>query len=499
MADDTPADTTDVLTVPEGQDDAPVRLPQEVVITDAGACKKHVKVTVGREAIDARFEEKYSDLMVKDPPQVAGFRHGKAPRKIVEKQYQKAVAAEVKQEVLMASLEQLAEEQSLSPLSPPDLNPDTVVIPADGPLVYEFNIEVRPEFDLPEYKNLKLKKPVHTFTEAEVDTEARRMLEPYGQIVPKEGDHPTVGLEDLITADVVIRQGDKELNKVDEIRLKVEPRLALSDGVAEDFGKALTGAKVGDKRTVAITLSQDVTNAALRGADVKAEFAVKEIKVVRRPELTPELLSENFDVRNEEQFRELVRKRLDRFLEYTQRQTARTQVMQKLAGEVKFDLPRDLLIRQSRKTLQRRVMEMRSAGMSDEQIMGRQRVLEQDVVRSTAVALQEHFVLQKIAETEKLEVEDADIDDEVDRIADQSGESPRKVRSRLERDDLLEALATELLERRALDLVLSTAEYEEFEQNPLTQADAREVSSIDTAASPDDGSVRGPTPDEQPG
>jgi trigger factor len=71
--------------------------------------------------------------------------------------------------------------------------------------------------------------------------------------------------------------------------------------------------------------------------------------------------------------------------------------------------------------------------------------------------------LQKIAELEKIEVDDADIDAEIERIADRSDESPRKVRARMEKEDLIEALATEVLERRALDLVLDNAVYEDVE------------------------------------
>jgi trigger factor len=264
----------------------------------------------------------------------------------------------------------------------------------------------------------------------------------------------------------------------------VEERLALSDGVAENFAKQMSGAKPGDTRTVDITLSQDLPNEALRGTNVKADFTVKDIKTVRLPELTPELLA-NFGVRTPEQFNELVRTRLERYLEYMQRQSARAQVLAKLAGDANWELPRDLLTRQARKTMARKVMEMRSAGMTDEQILGRRRVLEQDAVRSTAVALKEHFVLQKIAEQEKLEIEDADIDDEIDRIADQEGESPRKVRARLEKEDLIEALATELLERRALDLVLSTAEYEDYETNQ-SDAEQGEVATMDAQAVPGD-------------
>jgi trigger factor len=196
---------------------------------------------------------------------------------------------------------------------------------------------------------------------------------------------------------------------------------------------------------------------------VQAAFTVKDIKTVRQPELTPELLENQFGVNNEEQFTELVRSVLDRRLEYSQRQAARAQVLELLAGKAEWELPRDLLRRQARKTMQRKVMEMRSSGLSEDQIKARERLLAQDSLRSTAAALKEHFVLQKIAEVEKMEIEDEDIDNEIERIADQSGESFRKVKARFEKEDLIEALATDLLERKALDLVLQGATYEDYE------------------------------------
>jgi len=385
MSTDTPGTgtvtKTDSVTAPDA---VATKLPQTVEIRDVGPCKKHVKVTVDRAAIDARFDEKFTDLVQSDQSYVNGFRPGKAPRKIIERRYKKEVAAEIKTEILMASLEQLAEEQAISPLSPPELDPGTIGIPDAGPFVYEFDIEVRPEFDLPSYKGLTLRRPTHAFTDADVAQEAKRFLERFGQIVPK--DDQTTALDDIVTADVTILRDGKELNKLEEIQVKVEQRLALADGVAEDFGKQLAGAKPGDTRTVDIVLSQEMANPALRGSKVQAAFTIKDVKTVKSPEMTPELLG-YFGVKTGEQFNELIRVRLERQLEYSQRQTARTQVLEKLAGDAKWELPQDLLRRQARKTLARRVMEMRNSGMTDEQIAGRQRVLEMDSLRSTAAAL----------------------------------------------------------------------------------------------------------------
>ena len=109
----------------------------------------------------------------------------------------------------------------------------------------------------------------------------------------------------------------------------------------------------------------------------------------------------------------------------------------------------------------RRIMEMRASGMSDDEIRARQRILQQDVLNSTAVALKEHFVLQKIAEVEKIEINDADVNDEIDRIAIENNESPRRIRARLEKEELLDSLAIELIERKVLDLILDSAEYDD--------------------------------------
>jgi trigger factor len=475
------------------EEDGPIKLTQTVDIKDVGPCKKHVKVTVDRGQIDKRFDERFSELTLSDQPQIRGFRPGKAPRKMIEKQYYDSVAEEIKSQVLMASLEQLAEEQTIAPLSPPDFDPNLLSIPKEGAFVYEFDIEVRPEFALPDdYKSMKLRRPIHTYTAEEVEAEKKRLLEPYGQLVPKEP--PVAALFDTITADVAISFKDKEINKLSEVRVKVEPKLALSDGVAEDFGAKMTGAKPGDVRTVDITLSQETTADQLRGQKVQATFAIKDVKTTRLPEITRDFLEETFMVSTPESFTELVQAVLGRRLEYTQRQAARQQVLQQIAAASTWELPQDMLRKQARKTLHRRLLEMKNAGMSDEQIAGRRRLLEQDVLKNTADALKEHFVLQKVAEVEKIEIEEDDIDAEIDRIAEQSGESFRKVKARLEKEDLIEAVAADLLERKALDLILSSATYEDYELKASEQT--AEVATVEQNVVPE--SAEGSAPPAPP-
>jgi trigger factor len=232
----------------------------------------------------------------------------------------------------------------------------------------------------------------------------------------------------------------------------------------------MMGAKTGDSRVVDIHLSDAVADQNMRGQTVKATFAIKEIKILRLPELDEHLL-DRFGVGTPEALREKVRVILNRRLQYQQEQSYRQQILAMINEASKWELPRDLLMRQARRAFNRRVMEMRNAGMTDEEIAGRQRILERDVLNSTALALKEHFVLQKIAEVEKIEIKDEDIDAEIERIADANDMTPRRLRAQLEREDMMETLAVELIERKALDLIKDNAVYEDVPLVP-SQDDA---------------------------
>jgi trigger factor len=479
------------LAAPEKMDEGKLR--QDVEIKEVGPCRKHIKVTVNRDDINTRVDEHYSKLMTEQPAWVPGFRPGKAPRRLVEQRFRKDVFDQVRAEVLMASLEQIAEDHDVAPLAPPDIDPTRIEIPKEGPMVYEFEVEVRPQFDLPQYKGIKLKRPVMEFSDEDIEREERRLLEPHGTIAPK-GDKSPVAVGDFIIADMTAKIGDKTLNEVKDVQLRVDPRLALRDGVAERFGEQMTGAKTGDTRTIDIVLSDTAADADLRGKTVQGVFHIKEVKVLRLPELTEDLL-DRFGVGTPDAFREKVRVILNRRLQYQQERSYRQQILSLIAESAKWDLPQDLLKRHARRAFSRRVMEMRNAGMSDDEIAAQQRLLERDVLRSTELSLKEHFVLQKIAEVEKIEIEDADIDEEVVRIAEANDESPRRLRARLEREDLMEALAIELIERRALDLILQNAEYEDVKLTPSKEDAATSTTEVQTVQGEMEDPMAAPPPE----
>jgi trigger factor len=456
----------------EDGEEKPKPLTQTVDIKDVGPCKKHIKVAIARENIEDRLNEKFSKMMADSF--VPGYRPGKAPRKLIEKRYGKEVSDQLKAELLLQSLEQLAEDHKLNPIAQPNLDPFKIELPKEGPLEYEFDIEVAPEFEVPTYKGLRLKRPTKEITVADVNKATTRFLRGYGHLVPKDG---AAEMDDHLLADISFQAEGRKLSDVKNISVRMDPQLAFKDGVVRDFGDKMKGIQAGEARQVDVQLAPTLSDPGLRGQTIQATFHVKEIKAMELPALDEEFLM-RLGVGSEEALKSALRGALERQLEYEQRRAARAQVLEQIAAASSWELPRDLVARQARRTLQRKVLEMESAGFTQEDINSQARLLQQDALVSTERALKEHFVLQKIAEVEDLDVNDDDVAMEIEMMAEQSGESPRRVRARIEKDDLMESLMTQILERKALDLVLTTAEYEDVPYEPEAAVGAVEEQAV---------------------
>ncbi len=462
-------------------DEKKQRLDLKVEIDSRGACQRHITVTIPREDINRYFDEAYSEMM--PSAVVPGFRAGRAPRKLVESRYRKDVADQVKGSLLVDSVGQVTEENNLAAISEPDLDPMAIEVPEEGPLTFEFNLEVRPDFDLPEWKGLEIERPVGDFSEEEIDARLRDILFRHIRHVPTEG---AAGEGDYVAVDIEFFDGDQLLSSVEEELLQVRERLTLIDGTIDDFGELLQGASAGDTRETKLTLSGDAPNADLRGKEIRVVFNVLEVKKVELPKLTPAILQELGDFESEEELRNAVRRNLERRLEYEQRRRTRDQVINALVEAADWELPPELLKRQAARELQRHVLELRRSGFTEQEILAHSNELRQNSREATARALREHFILERLSEEQKIEESQADYDEEISLIARQLEESPRRVRARLEKQGQMDALRNQIIERKTIDLILSHAKFKDV---PFKLPVARDVPLDHAAAGEPEGTT----------
>ncbi len=449
------------------------KLELSIKVDKPSACQRHVTVTIPREEIDRYFDKAFTDQM--GTAIVPGFRKGRAPRKLIEARFRKDLADQVKSSLLMDSMTQITEDQDFSAISEPDFDPLAIELPDDGPMTFEFDIEVRPEFDLPQWKGLSVEKPVKEFGKADVDKRLERILSEYGKLVPFDGPASS---GDYITTNLKFMNGAVELSSGQEEVIRLRPVLSFRDGSISDFDKTMKGVKAGETRETAIKLSDDAPNESLRGQEVTAVFEVLEVKKLELPKLTHELLKEMGDFENEGELRDAIQEDLKRQLDYFQQQQARRQITAALTAAADWQLPPELLRRQSRRELERAVLELRRAGFSDQEIQAYENELRQNSAASTTRALKEHFILERIAEEEKIEASPEDYQSEVALIAAQSGESARRVRARLEKGGMMDSLRNQIIERKVIELVLSHAKFKEVPYKP----EGTETEAIDQSA-----------------
>jgi trigger factor len=446
--------------------DEPQKLELDVKIDTRSACERHITVTIPRTDIDRYLDRAFSDMMGKAT--VPGFRAGRAPRKLIESRFRKDVAEQVKGSLLLDSLTQITEEHELAAISEPDLDPDAVEVPAEGPLVFEFDIEVRPEFELPNWKGLSLERPMREFSDQDVENQLQRILERRGRLAPS---NEPAKAGDYLTTRLTFLDGDEELSTTDERVIRVRPVISFRDGRLTGFDKLMKGAKAGDLREGKLKLTDDAPNESLRGREITVRFEVLEVKRLEATELSKGLLEDLGNFETEDQLRDEIRQQLERQLAYHQKKRTREQVLTLLTKAADWDLPPGLLQRQSQRELQRAVLELRSSGFSDDQIRSYENVLRQNSKASTARALKEHFILERIAEDESIEDEPGDYDREVTLLALQSGETARRVRARLEKQGLMDALRNQIIERKTLEVILQNAKYKDvpFEFEPADE------------------------------
>lgn len=431
-------------------------LTLDVKVESLSACLRDVLVTIPNADVKRYLKDAYDELVPE--AQVPGFRSGRAPRKLVEKQFKDRVQEQVKGSLLMDSLGQVTESQDFSAIGEPDFDYEAIKLDEEADFKYQFKIEVRPEFETPKWEGIKIAKPVEEITDGDVDEALNRVLARYATLEATD-EAAEAGDKLLITAKFLL--DGKKLSEMDEERVTIEDRLSFSDAYCEDFGKLMVGVKEGENRKGKAKVAEGVDNEEMRGKELDVEFHVVEVLKLDLPEMTQDFLEELGDFESEEELRSFVRDSLARQADYRTQQAMRKSIVSTLTKDVDFELPATLVRKQTNRELQRQIMELQRSGFDNDLLKRYVNASRQNAQASTEAALREHFVLEQIAEEQKVDADEADFDAEIELIAQQEDTPPRRVRSRLEKQGQMDALRNQIVERKVIELITEKAKVTE--------------------------------------
>jgi trigger factor len=370
----------------------------------------------------------------------------------------------------MDSLQQITDGGEFSAISEPDMDFGAVRLPDTGDFTFEFKIEVRPEFETPQWEGLELEKSIYNVSDVDVDHQLARTLE---RITPGEAYDGEASIGDRLLLNAKFSSEGKQISDLEESIVTLRQKLSLADCVVENFGELMVGSKEGDKLTTKVTVLETSMNQAFRGVAVDVEFEVLEIRRVNVEGLSSSILeSVGFD--DPAELRAFVRAELEKQADYHQKQLLRQQITTKLIAGANWELPPSLVRKQTERELQRRVLELRRNGFTDDQIRSVVNGMRRNAEAETQTALREHFVLEKIAEALSIEPADAEYDEEINMIAEQSDISPRQVRAKLERTGQMDALRNQILERTVINKITEAGKVTEIAGESILKADPDE-------------------------
>jgi trigger factor len=409
--------------------------------------KREIEVQIPPEEVSRETEaliQKYQKLA-----RIPGFRKGHVPASIIRQRFSQDIQNDVIDALVPKYFRKEAERLKLIPISQPRV---TDLHAHEGePMHFKASFEVMPEINVEGYKELRADHPEIIVTDEEVEESLKSVREQKATFSPiegrtiQDGDYAQVSLDGTPKND---QAGTKPVH-MDDVLVEIGGKTTMPE-----FTENLRGASPGEERTFEVLYPEDFSDERLRGQTFNYKVKVNAIKQKSLPELNDEFAKEvgEFTTLAE------VRQRIREGMEHERKQTAEREAKDKLLAELirrnEFEVPEALVEHQVDLRLDRGLRALAAQGMSSEHMkkmdLGRLRSGQRDqAVQEVKAAL----LLEKIAEEEKIEVGDEEINNEIDALAKQTNQAPDAIRARLTRDGALDRIRDRIRNEKALDFL----------------------------------------------
>lgn len=426
-------------------------LPEYGVQTeDVGVLKKKVTVTVPRDRIEAKRDEMFGELA--KSALVPGFRIGHAPRRLIEKRFGKDVTQDVRNALVGESLSSVIEKAKLKTIGEPDLKLDEIELPDEGDMEYSFEVEVAPEFQMPETVGFPLKRPKVEITDERVDQVLNEFRQQYAEYQPS--DEPAAR-NDLVTADAKISGEGIEPLEVPDLNLRVAP--GQVEGLPlVDLGDKLQGRKPGDRVQLTVKVPLAHPTESWREKELTVDLAIKSIQARKLPELSDDFARE-MGAEGLDDLRANVRRNMQSRLDAEVQQALRDQTVQYLLNNTQLEVPAGAAERQTARLVQRRYVDLLYRGVPREQIDERLTELQAAASEEAVRELKVSFILGQIAQDENIQVGDEEINSRIAAMARQTNRRPERLKQEMQADGSLSSLASAIAEQKAVDILIDRA------------------------------------------
>jgi trigger factor len=467
-----------------------------ITVTDQENCKKQVRVEIPGDAVRAETDKVATELARQ--VNVPGFRRGHVPKSVVKTRFKKELRDEVLSHLLPHSLGDAIREKELKVVGEPSI--ENLNFGDDESIDVTFIVEVIPEFELSNYKQISISKRVYKIRDEDVEKTIERLRQGQAELVPVEDRGARAG--DIVTVNITGRfeeieptgaaesagsenqgkekddaqtpSGEDTSPKDGEIKQQDLEIEVGGQGVLKEFTEALEGARLGDTRTLSVDYPADYKPEQYAGRRMNYAAEITAVRVKELPEADDEFArSVSEDFKTIDELRSDIRSRLEREAEHKTDSELRAAVIEQLVDRNRFDVPEFVVEKQIDSRLQGFFRQLSSQGMDPRQLKINWEDMRETQRERAEREVRGTLILDRIGQTEKIEVSEDEMNQELEQYAASMNQSIDALRARLTKEGALDSIKEQVKNRKALDLVIASADIRTEEVEGLGGEDAK--------------------------
>ena len=434
-----------------------------VSVENLGPCKKLLRVEVPVEMVSAVFGE-VTGLVARNA-QLPGFRPGKAPQHLVAKNFESRIQEDTRRRLFEESYRNAAESHKLRVIT--TLGVEEQSFGRGQPFGYTVTLEHAPEFDLPVYKGLSARREVALVSDDDVDKAINTLREQ--QVKYNEVTRPAQ-LGDVTVVNYTGTCEGKPLTDFNAtargLTEKKDTWMLLADKFfIPGFTEQLVGTVAGDRRTVRVTFPSDFVISEVIGKEGVYEVEVTSVREKLLPGADDEF-AKSFGAPDFEQLRQGVRRDLQNETNFRAKRAVRDQLLKQLLEPLSFELPESVTSTETRNLVYNIVNENQQRGVPKETIEEKKNDIFQAAQTSARDRVKAAFVLNRIAEQEKITVDRQEIAQRITALAQQNQMAPDKMVKVLQERNAFPEIQQDILTGKVLDWLELNAKIEDVAALP---------------------------------
>ena len=411
--------------------------------------KREISVEIPAEEVTRETEaivQKYQKVA-----RLPGFRTGHVPASIIRQRFKEDLKSDVVEALVPRYFRKEAEKLGMIPVSQPQVK--DLHIQDGEPLRFKASFEVMPEIPVDGYKELRADKPDISVSDEDVEQALASVREQHATFTSVEGRSLAEGDFAQASMDGMPKDGADagDMNPVhmDEVLIEIGGK-----NTVREFSENLRGATAGDERTFEVVYPDDISDKRLAGKTFVYTVKVRAIKEKTLPELNDDFAKELGEFSSLDQVRKQIRDNMEAEKKHTAEHAAKDKLVAELVKRNDFEVPESLVDRQIDVRLERGLRALAAQGMKMEDLKkmdlprlraGQREQAVQDVKSS--------LLLDRIAEKEKIEAGEEELNQEIESLAKQSKQTPEAIRARLTQDGGLDRIRNRIRSEKTLDFL----------------------------------------------